>query len=401
MGASRDDCVALLNSRRDVRLLIIFDTASGAIGGTERNTLAFACAAAAAGHSAVLVEVGMPVLHRMRPWPSSDIEVVHIDTIGWENVSFARWEQLLDEHRPDRVVYSKAWADCISWRLDLLLQRRRIPYLCWEHHPSADSKHHVIGSFAQHVKRVIRRTLHLALARRVVCVSEAVRTALIASAVVSAGKISVIYPGVDLSAFHRSPERRKSERLRWRIPDESFVIGTVGRLVPHKRNDLVIDALAALKRSRPSLVAHCIIGGTGPAADALKAQVEQLGLADYVVITGWQEDIVGIWNAIDVFPFPSEDEGLGMVIAESVACGCIPLVGSAGGMPEVLGREHADLLLAEQSATYLAEKLSGLIELSIEERTNRWRALRDSVTARFDADRQWARMVEWAHGGAV
>jgi glycosyltransferase involved in cell wall biosynthesis len=104
----------------------------------------------------------------------------------------------------------------------------------------------------------------------------------------------------------------------------------VGRLLPHKRIDLLLEALAILKEEgRP--VSARIVGG-GPQLADLTTQATALGLADFV---DFRQDIsdqrllYGVLKASRVAVFPSEREGFGIAVLEALACGTPVITTSA------------------------------------------------------------------------
>jgi glycosyltransferase involved in cell wall biosynthesis len=96
----------------------------------------------------------------------------------------------------------------------------------------------------------------------------------------------------------------------------------VGRLLVHKKVDVVIDAVARL-RDQGRAVSLTVIG-EGPEQAALEAQVQRLGLAGQVNLVGALEErleVLAAMKSASVLAFPSEREGFGMVALEALACG--------------------------------------------------------------------------------
>lgn len=112
----------------------------------------------------------------------------------------------------------------------------------------------------------------------------------------------------------------------------------VGRLVSDKGVDLLLRALAILRRdgSEPDLT----IVGDGPEAENLSALSRELVLGHQVSFVGRKtgEELVRLLNQHRVMVIPSRwAEPFGIVALEGIACGC-PGVGSeAGGLPEAIG----------------------------------------------------------------
>lgn len=76
-----------------------------------------------------------------------------------------------------------------------------------------------------------------------------------------------------------------------------------------------------------------ILVGTGPLEEKVKSKVVEKGLSDCVLFLGNRKDMNRIYQAMDVFVFPSLFEGLGIVAIEAQAAG-VPIVCSEGLPPE-------------------------------------------------------------------
>ncbi len=130
----------------------------------------------------------------------------------------------------------------------------------------------------------------------------------------------------------------------------------VGRLVSDKGVDLMLDALALLNGRLKATVV-----GDGPERQALEARARTLGID--VAFTGVKRgrELAALLNAHGLLAVPSRwEEPFGVVALEAMACGCVPVVARAGGLPEAVGdagiifekgnaRALADCLLADES----------------------------------------------------
>ncbi|WP_067451882.1 glycosyltransferase [Actinomadura macra] len=132
---------------------------------------------------------------------------------------------------------------------------------------------------------------------------------------VAPGRIVVIPNGIDAAAFAFDPARRAATRRRLGIGPAEFVVGGVGRLVPTKRFDLLIEAAARLDGPRLLLV------GAGPERDALGRLAGRLGVSDRVIFAGGTDDVAGALSAMDVLAAPSVQETFGLGVLEALAAG--------------------------------------------------------------------------------
>ncbi|HEY8025611.1 MAG TPA: glycosyltransferase [Burkholderiaceae bacterium] len=121
------------------------------------------------------------------------------------------------------------------------------------------------------------------------------------------------------------------------------VIGHVGALHDHhKGQSVLIRAFQVLSRDYPD--ARLIFVGDG----ADRAMLQELAQGDKRIhFAGFQED-VGSWIALmDVFCFPSREEGLGSSVLDAMSLG-VPVVAAAvGGLPELIGRNERGLLVPD------------------------------------------------------
>jgi glycosyltransferase involved in cell wall biosynthesis len=122
-------------------------------------------------------------------------------------------------------------------------------------------------------------------------------------------------------------ERRELTRAvlahSWGLSTDDVWIGSMGRLEELKRFDLLLEAVARLRKREPRV--RLLLVGSGPKLDDLNRQAETLGIRDITVFTGADPDARNWLSALDVFCFPSTDEGLPNVIMEA-AVAALPIV---------------------------------------------------------------------------
>jgi len=126
------------------------------------------------------------------------------------------------------------------------------------------------------------------------------------------------------------------ELERWvvdRRPDPNLVL-MVGRLVPQKRPELAVHALALAKRQRPAL--RLVIVGDGAMDDRLRALSAALGVDDAVLFLGARDDVPALLATAGCVLVTSAYEGCSLVILEAMA-GAVPVVAvRVGGIDEVV-----------------------------------------------------------------
>lgn len=113
------------------------------------------------------------------------------------------------------------------------------------------------------------------------------------------------------------PSQEAPVRRELGIPQDAFVMVTVGRLVARKANLKLVEALIAAQRPN----AHLLIVGDGPEADAIRAAAAHAGLGDRVHLTGQvsEERKFQALASADIFVSASQHEGFGLVFLEAMA----------------------------------------------------------------------------------
>ncbi|MCB9898403.1 MAG: glycosyltransferase [Planctomycetes bacterium] len=159
-------------------------------------------------------------------------------------------------------------------------------------------------------ERILGRVTH-----RLVHVSAAELEEGQALGVIPRARARVVPNGVDPAAFG-DPSGGEAVRAELGIPADAPLVGTVGLLNDAKGHDLLLDALARL----PDGV-HLMIVGMGEREPDLRAQAERLGISARMHITGWRDDVLACYDAMDVFVLSSRWEGLSYALLEAMASG--------------------------------------------------------------------------------
>lgn len=163
---------------------------------------------------------------------------------------------------------------------------------------------------------------------RFVAVSEDIRQWMITSAGISEKKITKIINGVDTERFRPG----SGGELR-RFHDE-IVVGAVGRLDPIKRYDVLLKAFSALNHEQHHL--RLLIIGGGPEYSRLETIARNLPFGDRIVLLGERDDVSRLYNEMDIFVQPSQNEGISNTILEAMSSGLPVVATNVGGNPELV-----------------------------------------------------------------
>nr|WP_243697286.1 D-inositol-3-phosphate glycosyltransferase [Aeromicrobium phragmitis] len=178
------------------------------------------------------------------------------------------------------------------------------------------------------------------------------------------GRVDIVHPGVDLDVFHAHD--RDEARRRLGIAPHTPLVVFAGRIQPLKAPDIVLKAVANLRRRHPALgVEVAVVGGaSGSGLDRpgeLQDLAQELGITEAVhfVPTVSQTDLAQWYSAASTVCVPSYNESFGLVAIEAQACGTPVVAARVGGLTTAVAdgvtgtlvdghepRDYADALFA-------------------------------------------------------
>jgi glycosyltransferase involved in cell wall biosynthesis len=181
------------------------------------------------------------------------------------------------------------------------------------------------------------------------------------------GKFTVIHSGVDLTKFTGAGINASGMRKNLGIPENAFVVGTVGRLTAVKGHKYLIEAAAKVVQEKPD--AHFAFLGDGELLDEFKKMVYSLDIENHVHFLGWRPDVAEIMATFDIFVLPSLNEGMGKVLVEAMAMGKPIIASHVGGIPDLVHPGENGFLVPPEDAMAIAEAIKVLYSES-EKRRN-------------------------------
>lgn len=168
---------------------------------------------------------------------------------------------------------------------------------------------------------------------------------------------------VDTQVFSPVPsESRSAWRSARSIPESMVVVAVVGRLVPTKRMDDAIRAVATARRAGADV--GLVVIGRGPSKAALENVAEEEGVSDSVWFTGvlYGDDLVAALGSTDVLCSTSDHEGFGLTIVEGMALGLPVVATGVGGVPDLIVDGTTGFVVStEDGVEGVASRLSELV----------------------------------------
>ncbi len=163
--------------------------------------------------------------------------------------------------------------------------------------------------------------------------------------------------GIDLSRFENVQVDRNAKRREIGVPEDAFLLLSVGELNENKNHQVIIKALAKL--NNPNV--HYAIAGIGDKKDYLLSLAKELEISENVHILGYREDIPELNYSADVFCFPSIREGLGLASVEALACGLPTVAARNRGTNEFVVPNKNGFLCGYDSISDFANSISELV----------------------------------------
>lgn len=225
-------------------------------------------------------------------------------------------------------------------RQDLAFLRARIPFnkcviTCFDIIPIAyyhtDFNKHPI--WHENVKG-------LQQANHIITISEFSKSDIVKHLNINPENIDVIPPAVDHKLYYKN--RSTTILDKYGIKEDEIVVLYVGAEEPRKNVPMLIDAIHELQKSFDQKVKLLKVGKSnwhGLVRGRLLEQIEKLGMKDDVIFTGYlpESELPTLYNAADLFVFPSLYEGFGIPPLEAMACGTATVVANTSSLPEVVG----------------------------------------------------------------
>jgi len=238
----------------------------------------------------------------------------------------AAWEGLRLGHRPGDALV-EIW-NGMPFLSPLWHRGPRVVFL---HHVHAEMWGMVLPPTLARIGNLAESRIapHFYRSSRIVTLSDSSRDEIVDLLGFRADRVTVAPPGID--------DRYTPGGHRSSVP----LVVAVGRLVPVKRFDVLLRALAEVKKDEPALKA--VIVGDGYERAALEALRDELGATEWVSFPGRvdDEELVTCYRKAWVVASTSQREGWGMTLTEAAACGT-PAVATA-----IAG--HADAVLDGES----------------------------------------------------
>jgi glycosyltransferase involved in cell wall biosynthesis len=172
----------------------------------------------------------------------------------------------------------------------------------------------------------------------------------------------VVVPNAAASEFRPISREAAAAAVRDRFSIHHPFILSVGDLQPRKNQIGLIGAFARLTRMYPQFQHKLVLAGKDTwYANRVRKAARDSGVADRIHFAGFvsDEDLLPLYNACDVFAFPSFYEGFGLPALEAMACGRAVVCSKTTALPEVV--DSAAILFDPHREDEIARAIADLL----------------------------------------
>jgi 1,2-diacylglycerol 3-alpha-glucosyltransferase len=320
-----------------MNIVMMTNTYKPIVGGLERSIEICSDEYRARGHKVLIVAP------EYKGAPEDELDTVRVPALQkFNNTDFSielpihfKLDKALDEFKPD-IVHSHH-PFLIGDTALRVASKRNIPLVFTNHTLYEKYTHYIPADSEVMQKFVIRLSRGYAnLCDHVIAPSQSVKRLLIKRGVKT--PISIVPTGIYIERFTNRDGRKF--RGFYDIPEDAFLVGTIGRMAPEKNVIFLAESLAIfLKKNKH---AFCAFIGSGPSLENMKKIFKRFGVSERLVAAGTLggSQLASAYAALDVFAFASHSETQGLVLLESMASGTPVVAVDAPGVREIMRDYH-------------------------------------------------------------
>jgi glycosyltransferase involved in cell wall biosynthesis len=215
-------------------------------------------------------------------------------------------------------------------------------------------------SRARQLQWTVRRTVKRAA--RILTVSDFSRSAILKVYGDLDEDQVVVVPNAGGSEFRPVSRESAAAVVRDRFGVAERFVLSVGDLQPRKNQIGLIRAFVRLVQAFPQLPHHLLLVGKETwFAERVREAARNSGVADRIRFTGFvsDSDLLQLYNACDLFVFPSFYEGFGLPALEAMACGRAVTCSNTSALPEVV--DGAAILFDPYSVDEMVRAMADLL----------------------------------------
>lgn len=202
-------------------------------------------------------------------------------------------------------------------------------------------------------------------------------------------KIEIIYNGLKIDKIKQA-ELKTDLRQEFDIAADETLIANVGRLSKQKGHCYLVKAVQLMSQERDDF--KVLVVGKGELEAELKEQVQEAGVADYIIFTGFRTDVYSIMKQIDFLLHTALWEGFGFVVAEAMAAGTPVVSTDVSNISEIMIEGKTGYLAESKNPEDIAKKALQMMEFAAKEEMGQ--LSQEVITENFAFQDQIDRLID-------
>ena len=164
--------------------------------------------------------------------------------------------------------------------------------------------------------------------------------------------ISIVPSGINIDNFKKDVGRKSEIRKKYNIKSNDILLITACRLTEEKNLEFLVRSFAKIKQQCNDI--KFMIVGDGAVKKDLKKMAEEFEIKNSVIFTGLVDrtEIVGLYQASDIFIFASKTETQGLVAVEAMAAGNPVVAIKASGIEDMVKNNEDGFLTPESEEEF-------------------------------------------------
>lgn len=183
------------------------------------------------------------------------------------------------------------------------------------------------------------------------------------------GQYQVLRNAINVSNFCYDEEIRQQIRLSINVPDETFLVGHIGKFMDAKNHSFVVAVFADIHRLIPN--SKLLLVGDGALRPQVELAIKKFHVEDCVILVGLRSDIPQLLQAFDVFILPSFYEGMPLSVLEAQAAGLPCFVSDCITKDVKIGQDVVSLSLNKEPLVWAKYIINYYKDAIRRERCNR------------------------------
>jgi len=246
--------------------------------------------------------------------------------------------KIFRREKPDIVHTNMAKAGMVGRAAAYLA---RVPIIIHTFHGHVFSGY--FSSLKTNIFLLIERLLALISTKIVVISNEIKREICSIYRITSKKKVTVIPLGFELTELQPLDQYKGYFRKKFSIPDDSPIIGIVGRITGIKNHNLFVDIAKLIFNQNANV--HFLVIGDGDLRDELEKCVVSEKMSDHFHFTGWVKETAKIYADLDIMVLTSKNEGTPVTVIEAMHYKIPVVCSEVGGLPDIVSDGNTGFLV--------------------------------------------------------